>query len=273
MTKVVLHIGGAKCGSTFLQKTLMRDLRFFRKKHSLTCCPSSFIKNEDAHEINHYIRSGCRKFDKVFLSYEGLIGFREDLHDVSEKIENAKVMLDGVDATILVYTRRQDTYIESLYSQIIKEGRKVDFNNFKLNYKKIDWFKTLEQWSEHFNVVAAPFEIIKERPEDFLDVAFDIFGINFSPRNISIVNPSISKKGIEQIETLIDHNQYDVKKDRIWFQDKYQSNGKLIGLLHENERVRIIKDMENTNKNLFTKFMPGRKNIYTYDYYGKMLNE
>ena len=74
-----------------------------------------------------------------------------------------KAQLSSIsDVRIVVYLRRQDKYLQSLWKQAVTGGRKHDFNLWRERLPhRGDYFSTVEKWAEQFgaeSIIVRPYE-------------------------------------------------------------------------------------------------------------------
>jgi len=173
--KLYIHIGVHKTGSTMIQSNLLRCNSLLRRENIIYLPirglfkPLMFIDRKDVKlidEIKKKLRvivSAYKKNEntKFIISTEQLSGDPGFITDswtsgyINSRLiaESLKEITNGFDVKIIVYLRRQDLLVESLYTQKIKEGGSESFNNFISNFsvKSFDWEYFLSHYSEYFN--------------------------------------------------------------------------------------------------------------------------
>lgn len=179
MKRLFIHLGTQKTGSTVIQKTLYKyesDLRkegFFLLKPTKLPFLLTFRERLDNKDYLSTIKSQFRKNinqsfnkkNKVILSWEGFYG------DPLKFFKNRGQILDfisssignDIEINIIVFLRRQDDFIQSLYSQAINQGQ---FDEGKqllgLNYSKgFDYtllLADLEQYLPNANHYLLPYD-------------------------------------------------------------------------------------------------------------------
>ena len=165
--KIYLHIGTHKTGSTFIQNTL-EDIG------------NEKLKKEDTFYINkpNFYYSGITKkevFDKKIVStikteINKIIKKNENVNNFILSNEwfsghydygykNASVIsemlyyaLNMYDVKILVYLRRQDEFLESLYTQLIHQGGSLTFDEFLNNLpdNSFNWNNLILGYEKYF---------------------------------------------------------------------------------------------------------------------------
>lgn len=187
--KLIIHIGWHKTASTVIQLYLDKH-RDILKKYNI-CYP--FIDNRTQYgNIKHADlvtsitndlavgkenKSVC-SFDELFLKSLKEIkdskcrwailseeGFSMQFPGIAKMMTRYKEHFDEV--KIIAYIRRQDYFIESLYSQVVKQPvtkAKACFTEFVKRpwvKKRSNYAATLDWWAESFgleNVIVVPFE-------------------------------------------------------------------------------------------------------------------
>lgn len=240
---IFLHIGMGKTGSTTLQ-TFLRD-----NSEALRNAGATF--SEVSRSRNHRALAVCAMDDgridntkraKKLTEPKALHLYRADIEDEiraeannlekeaniifsSEQLtrlknENELERLKGLLSLygphrikVVCYLRRQDSYMVSAFSQIIKGGGQLDFT-YKTCMKKIkdtDYQVFLEPWANSFgveNVIVRPFEKLQmfggDIITDFLnliDVELDLNNCRF-PR---IQNQSLDARALTLLSRLNRH--------------------------------------------------------------------
>lgn len=191
---LIVHIGMQKTGSTFLQqaihsrRTRLRTLglnyvhgmagvarrspnhhhwlahSILDKRYGYT--PDADFSNLDAHL--EAITASVAKAKTSLLSSEDFSNFSAD------QVNRFGDILPD-DTRILVYFRRQDYWFDALFAQLLKVGRKVDFDSLlKTNQNRLDHMAFLAPWAERFgaeNIIVRPYEGFDES----LDLWKDFF--------------------------------------------------------------------------------------------------
>lgn len=165
--KLFLHIGLHKTGTSSIQESLIQNKDNLVKEGILypnhikifdNILNTDFfnIKLADkcATELENISKSKKNTIKKIIISNEAFSGNPFDgykklkiivkyLSKISEKFETK----------IILYLRRQDKLIESLYIQSIKDGKTALFNDFikTLKYDSLNWSNYIKIWMQHFS--------------------------------------------------------------------------------------------------------------------------
>lgn len=180
MKKLFLHIGPLKTGSTTLQSFLYQNRDNLRNSGYLypqTGRPPK--KSPFQHSAQHNLSwtiINSKKANPDFGTWEkahdeikntnldNVIVSSEFFEFANKKqIDILKTKLKFYEVKILVYVRRQDLRLESLYTQNVKHGVcATDLLSFIDNRKEqSDYYKLLEPWKQAFgisNIIVRPLE-------------------------------------------------------------------------------------------------------------------
>ena len=182
MKTVYLHIGYNKTGTTAIQKTFFKNVKFLEENnlfyplecrgdrespahHSLAesllfACnkPLPTFVNTDIYakySTDHYWKLlheelAKTKCTSIFISSEAFSRFRQcesQIRFIKEQFDNCKVK-------ILVYIREPTAYLESAYNQAIKSGNEIHTIKKMINqgWLTFDYFEEIEKWTNVFGV-------------------------------------------------------------------------------------------------------------------------
>jgi hypothetical protein len=126
---------------------------------------------------------------------------------------------DRAGVRIVLYLRRQDKYLQSLYKQTIAGGRKADFETWLAGHRsRGDYLSLVRQWAEQFGpeaIILRPYE----RDGRTIDVVEDF--MNILEHDEKIVLPRRKRSGMrnpsprrELMELMRAFNQTDAEIDR-----------------------------------------------------------
>ena len=166
--KLFLHIGLHKTGTSSLQESLIKNKNFLKNENIivLSDLPNMIELSKEKPsndslvkkcilELNEKIsRYNSTKPIKIIISNEGLSGNPYKGYQNTKGIaENLSKITNGINTKVIIYLRKQDEFIESLYIQSIKEGKTHDFNKFLQSFKRntFDWCKYLNIWLQFFS--------------------------------------------------------------------------------------------------------------------------
>ncbi|HRJ10547.1 MAG TPA: hypothetical protein PK490_11930 [Prosthecobacter sp.] len=191
---LLLHIGTHKTGSTAIQRALRKN-RAVLLKRGIVSQPRCNDALRAMLELGEMDASLCAriagqlaafrtaKASSLVVSNEGLcgdplLGYR-NAPDFARRMRSCTA---GYKVTVLVYIRRQDEFIESLYTQKIHEGHTLTFEEFldQISGLVFDWHALLESYAEVFgreNIIVRRYEKrFMPRRESLLEDFFEITG-------------------------------------------------------------------------------------------------
>ncbi|WP_234571687.1 hypothetical protein [Rhodohalobacter sp. 614A] len=163
-----LHIGTHKTGSTTIQKTLEVDSNFEddiiylgrHKQPIIQIAEENNASESVVDELTSLIESGLAPYKdrsglKFILSNEKLAGDKRDGYKNSGYVaKHLKNILDdfNLDVKVVVYFRRQDDFVESLFSQRIYNGSAYTFQQFidRLDNESFSWKQVADSFAQHF---------------------------------------------------------------------------------------------------------------------------
>ncbi|HDL01809.1 MAG TPA: hypothetical protein ENH23_06210 [candidate division Zixibacteria bacterium] len=199
-SRLYIHIGTHKTGSTAIQHFLRQNDVLLRTK-GFFCLQGlkEFKTLITSKEVNNKIITRCKKelesrvkqtkqknTDQCFiLSREGfsgnpLIGYK-NAGIVAKRLSQ---ITTNFDVYIIVYLRRQDGFVESMYTQQIHEGESYTFQSFlySLPAFSFNWKHLLTCYSEYFgkeNIIVRQYDkFFLPEPDSLLVDFCQILGID-----------------------------------------------------------------------------------------------
>lgn len=182
MKRIVLHIGSAKTGSTYVQKRLRLDESYVRSQgiflpvldevariagnaKLLAACLSkerTYNFKRAFPQVDPTVLDPQKLVDRMLADWkptdETLVLSAEDFRHFHASALKQMLPPD-VDVTVVLVIRRQDQWISSIYSQWIKTGSFSDSMPAFLatlddpnahRYRLPDWFRDFKVWMQHF---------------------------------------------------------------------------------------------------------------------------
>ena len=167
MKRLYLHIGTHKTGSTAIQHALRAN----RKKIESHGCalipypPASrqlmidsaenmhtidLARNQLQLTLRHPLR---RRKAQYVMSWEGFSGDPwHGYYNTGVVAKSLRAITLGLDVTIIVYLRRQDDFVESLYTQSIQKGHSSSFADFVAQFGKdcFNWRELVKHYEDCF---------------------------------------------------------------------------------------------------------------------------
>lgn len=165
MPRLYLHIGTHKTGSTAIQESLRRakskllseKIVFLPIQPSFKEIPRlSYLDKKIVLSIQAFLQKYERIFSKehtFVMSYEDFSGnLMQGYRNAPIVARVLKEATEGFEVFIVVYLRRQDTFLESIYTQTVHEGGSDSFEKFIANYDSLffDWYFLLRSYADQF---------------------------------------------------------------------------------------------------------------------------
>lgn len=277
-----LHIGTHKTGSTMIQKTL-EDERNFKDEgivyldrykppvieisergHNNTEVLNNFIKKIAA-DIEPYANSKNLKF---IISNEKLagnkrIGYKNAL-DVAGSMKNILGNFDW-EIKVVVYFRRQDDFIESLYSQRIYNGSPETFQNFidQLDERSFCWEDVADAYAEHFGKENILVRRYHRQYLPHLDSIIQDFGKTIESsalqefRDESSYNEGFSNSALKVIELINPHLDREKQKSikKLFRKEDQKRAFHTYALFSYDQRTELLERYEESNARLAKKYL------------------
>ncbi|WP_299007966.1 hypothetical protein [uncultured Shewanella sp.] len=167
MVKLYIHIGSHKTGSTTIQHGLKEKSKDGMKEGwRYVKTPKCVKQLMWAHEYNTTLVDNFKKALKkniklhneishYVMSSEFIMGNPDNGYKNSAIA--AKILrkaTEEYDVSIIIYLRRQDDFVESMYTQNIHQGRTIDFNTFFEAFKvdeALDYRRILNDFELEFD--------------------------------------------------------------------------------------------------------------------------
>ena len=179
MRKLFIHIGTHKTGSTTIKSALAKNRKFF-VKHGLL-----YVNTKWSYEIMRLESADSSLKERIYNEFTAAVNQHDpkgklDVVIAAEKFSgnpykaygNAAILAEilkhaasGFEPIIVVYLRRQDTFLESLYTQSIHQGGSETFVDFLERVKVADY-----QWQQLIDSFAGEFggDKVKVRSYDYV---------------------------------------------------------------------------------------------------------
>ncbi len=281
--RVIVHIGTPKTGSTFLQHFFLENRKIFLENNI-------FFPTTGLAPINQYRggRFACHnRLLKAIATQDelGIDAFRREIEQAGaqnviissenfsiypDAIEFIASLLHPFDVKIIVYLRRQDFFLESLYKEFINGGwlkLTEDVEKFFFDYEgpygiiPRNYNKLIAPWAQAFgteNILVRPFE---KRQFFEQDLIRDFFHAVKLPWNNDYTYPEETAKnispGVQVNKILRDLNRiplqqtyYQEALNIIFSEHQEPSSGKGKKQFFSSPQLRynILKKYEESNK-------------------------
>ena len=310
---ILLHIGVHKTGSTSIQHTgelnqqLLRDhdIAWLYKHDFFIPFHRIFYEHQDS-AYNDFVVQNCQTyFDKsmsdikqptVLLVNEGFsycnpydeVTFDCYYDPKGKYINNRKVFVKRLahlfkhhDVKVSVYLRRQDLFIESLYSQVIKGQHHVSlsFQEYLNRYplRLINWLELVEDYAEAFgaeHVNVAVFEKDQLKNKSIIDDFYKQIGID-KPLRLPASqarNERISAEYFERFRSFNSTRSPDLKlqvlrSKNIFSALQFHSTKKVTpyGFFTPDQRDSFLEQFKASNKKVAQDYLNSDKPLFNMD--------
>jgi hypothetical protein len=193
--KIVFHVGAHKTGSTLIQNALKSNIGLLRdagwgykpKAHwiqKMGQTPADFYIQRRRERDLAKARDSLMRFldahdaDNVVMSSEGTLASPDPsrphflaspanpglyLVESDSVIDWYSEVFSGLDLTMVFYARRQDSFLDSLYLENLRQGRRVGKKSLLqlLDTDRLSWRPVLQRLKEEFNLEVRCFESIR----------------------------------------------------------------------------------------------------------------
>jgi len=291
MKTIHVHVGSGRCGSTLIQALFnepamhqifgMFGLRYLPEicmaLGPRTPVPAFRAGEWEDFRARHFAPLAEEDVEDVFLTQENLFGVTWETgaaNSCEASCDLIEYLTEGYAVKIVMLVRRQDTFIESLYNQLIKRQEVREFGDFleDLPLANFDWAAVADVYARRFgcdNVTVLPFEnsVVQTGGADsFFEAVVAALGIDqkINFQNIPTINPSLSPRVIE-VQRLA--NQALTKDEAHaladWFETAIPKRpGDPHSLMEDGDRGRVLDTFRDSNKRLCADYMPGYDGTY-----------
>lgn len=177
MSRLLIHIGTHKTGTTAFQQVLLQNEKLLKRKDRIGVIElndfprlnelkvSNIFDLSMADELKCFLHKKMITNDRFIISNERLSGnaYGAIYCNTRTIAETLNFATKGYDVTILVALRRQDQFIQSLYMQMQHLGKDTQISDFirPIQMENLDWSNFLKPWIDHFgseNVKVFPYD-------------------------------------------------------------------------------------------------------------------
>lgn len=305
MKKIIIHIGANKTGTTAIQKYLSKNDDVLLSEHGILYPKSGRMWG--AHFPLAWDLGLGKKPDHLVGKFENVWGLlRKEIEEKNAKktiissenfmlLSNSNIAnkvknyLEGYEVEIILYVRRQDLWLESLYLQRVKMGMfDKTFSEFVINpSQELDFTKILSLWElvtrrenikvinfesvndfggavNAFNkIIGLNIEIIEEYVNDSIDKHFAAYimsrkGLFSSPKRLSKLLTLYNKIKMNYD----DHSKsYFTLKERKKILEQYTISNSILF-----EKYRMDKPFNNFNKMIDSDPYPNNSIIHIINF-------
>lgn len=267
MNKLFIHIGTHKTGTSSIQHALKSSSKYLKSSNLfyINCQNEAKLLMQ----ANSYQKPLVENFRLALNKKSRSAGYQSDFVLSSEALSGAplvgysnvgivaRMLRDATrsfDVRIILYLRRQDEFIESMYAQHIQEGESCDFDYFLQGFSGLHslcYKNFINRFAEQFgveNLIVRSYHLAKNRGlvQDFQEV---IGWENCHPGD-RLVNPSFSANAIEIAKKVNQTlNSEKKKKVRLALQKAMPKNKNYqYSHLKCFERKKILVRFEDSNR-------------------------
>jgi len=271
-TKLLIHIGTHKTGTTAIQKYLkthvkplkeegINYIKFkYRKQNQRLLDSDKAYKNE----LKTYLKENVIEGVNNLISFEGFAGNLFHLYTNYKTVANTlHEISSGFRPQIIVFFRRQDQFIESAFMQSIHQGKSLNFSDFfdKSNLKNLNWLHYSNYYSDLFgqdNIICVPYSPIRFKQESVVNIFGKAIGSDsmMGHKENYLINIGLSKMAMNILTSLSE----DLKEDeRSLLKSRLQShynNGLFssYGFLNSDDRQYLAEMFDDQNNMLAEKY-------------------
>jgi hypothetical protein len=228
--RIDIHVGQHKTGTSAIQKSLNQNREWLLTKGILYPQPDCLDAH---HQIASYVLSTVEdktvthnKFFEIVESWNKQANFQNCLLLLSSEIFSEGVDFDYLKGyfsdkkvRIIIYIRRQDLLLESVYNQVLKQNGMVIDNVVETPPYNLDTWRLIRQWEYvvgEDNVIVKKYESkgskFKNIACDFLDI-YKITEFNGFDFNLDYINKSLGLsefKLLKEMVVLLDGKHLDL---------------------------------------------------------------
>lgn len=174
MTKLILHIGLQKTGTTFLQQNFIGRAGRLRKAGVHYLSPQGNLPTSKVSAAHHWMVAAVRKLPNAYIPDVPFSFLPQYVANLRQKIERdeypvalmssenfsrmtdeqvaaVRQHFDGIDTDIVIYLRRQDIWIDSWYAQMVKTGKKLKLEDVLEDMADfLDFRNLIHRWGSQF---------------------------------------------------------------------------------------------------------------------------
>ena len=280
MRRILIHVGAHKTASTLLQRiceSKTAELKQLSALYDLGAEDLALLLREKSPLAPWQLEYARAKFGQkynaipdesvtVVLSNEIFFGhYNNGYARIGPIAHDLHHIFQDFFVQIAAYVRRQDTFLESAYHQEIKNGGSCTFEEFTVEYDMyaFKWDALLEHYRDQFggdNLYVFPYEdIVYNNSQRFFANFFDLIGIEFSMERIPVINPSLSKTGLEILRQCNPFLTFKESRDLrdLLLTKFYKRPDEGFGLFSDAERAQLLEYYRESNHNLFENYIVG----------------
>ncbi len=265
MKALYLHIGTHKTGTTSIQHAAGSLAK--KKSHEIGWYRGPSRYDKAIMQATKYDKNLVRQFrsklpsprsggNSAWISSEALCGNPNNGYQNSAVIyEMLRDATTDFSITIIIYLRKQDSFVESMYTQNIKQGETIEFDEYLMNFESqnaLNYLRILQDLSKYFgpeNLVVRSFHTASQRGllSDFSEIIQDVSLENSTDQRR---NPSYSRRALEVSKVC---NESLNKQSKMQLRQVLQSEmpklkGEALTFFSEKQRIAFHEKYLETNK-------------------------
>jgi len=275
-TNIIIHIGTHKTGTTSIQsffkknqKRLRNDeinyINFDKFSDKIALSKAKGERNELCERLRKFLESKVEPNFKNFISFEGFSG------DVFNCYNNTKEVLETLVCALpkdsyskaVVALRRQDEFVQSVYSQFKHEARFAEAEAFVAKVREGDYIPGYD-WNRMITVTTSLFGEVKPVPYDpsisnkitVLNEIGKLLGITDIEKrygSIDRLNVAFSKSASLLYERI--HHCLRTDRQRLLLRQhlqasKYTAKGAEHEYLNAEEKIRFLRNYRKSNREI-----------------------
>jgi len=291
MKTIHFHVGAGRCGSTLIQALFNEPAMHRIFEHvSMKYDPNLYLALGGRVPVDTFDEETWRGFreehfrplkaetaDNFFVTQENIFGVSWEkgvANRCRASCETIEFLTEGFRTRIVILIRRQDTYIESLYNQLIKRQELRDFSTFldEMPLENLDWAGVADTYADRFgkdNVTVLPFErrvLNSAGVEDFVAAVLVAIGITekITIENVPVMNPSLAPRVIE-VQRLANKLLPEIESHSLanWFEDNIpKTPDDPHTLMEDADRARVVDFFRESNRRLCAEYLSAYDGAY-----------
>jgi glycosyltransferase involved in cell wall biosynthesis len=292
--RLILHVGTGKTGSTSLQWFLDTHREALRRRGVLY--PKEHRYGYAHYPVAWYVRGETYRIPpaatEVYPNHANLAAqiraFVEALARVPEPTivlsseglayappQVARALLREFDVRIVIYLRRQDVWIESLYNQVVKmSGLRRDLASFmRVQRRKLDYEALVDGWARAFGdaaITVIPFESASF-PLGLERGFLEAIGVPWSsPFVTERRNEALSRdaleflRGADLLRSRLPRERFHRLVDALVdYSKRYPDAKPMRSLSSPAERAALMAEVDPGNRRVAQRFLAGRETLFS----------
>lgn len=290
MKKFFIHIGTHKTGSTTIKSSLALNKSLLKSKGLLYIDTKwSYDIMRLKHDDQALKKRICDNFsaqlekENANKRCDVVIAAEKFSGDPYSGYDNASIIAvilyavsQGYKPVIIVYLRRQDTFIESLYTQSVHQGSSLEFQEFleERELNNYDWSNLLTSYQKVFgdeSLIVRSYDYFNKNRENggILKDFYDLIGYSEAYKQLASqtktdVNIGYSPAAVQFARMANKYvNEQNQKAFRRALQlSNHKKKGDSYSYFEGNERSDFFKLFEEKNKKVANLYLPENQRIF-----------